>query len=39
VTSLIEEMQQEVCTSKDLKAIIKEVDSHDKFTRSSALDA
>lgn len=39
ITSLIEEMQQELFDSKDIKAIIKEVDSKDKFTRSSALDA
>lgn len=39
VAYLIDELQEELFTSKDVKAIVKEVDSHDKFTRSNAIDA
>jgi hypothetical protein len=35
----VQDIQEEVFTSKDVKIIAKEVDSSDKFTRASALDA
>ena len=38
VASLIQNIQDEIFTSKDVKVIAKEVDSSDKFARASALD-
>lgn len=39
VTHLIDELQEELFTPKDVKVIVKEVDSHDNFTRINAIDA
>jgi len=35
---LIDDIKEELFTSKDVKIIVNEVDSHDKFTRANALE-
>ena len=39
ISELLDEIQEELYSPKDVKFIIKEVDSHDKNTRSNALEA